>query len=216
MRCLRSAFFIAFSAFISGCVFVPGSGNGTWYSTAVFYVNDTFRGDSLSGRSILFLPVLTAKGPDTSSAFETGHIAVMFLDNRKDMQAVQWHDFENSYLAGHDRSSLLEFYTNMYKSDIVDVANSDSVWNAVDAPYAMAVRVKYVAIVKGMNGYEKRRLDMEIELWNSGLQETVWRAGVSGFSRNNNIDNDEFIAGAFADVFSRIPGYLPANNERNW
>ncbi|HAJ80759.1 MAG TPA: hypothetical protein DCO75_13430 [Fibrobacteres bacterium] len=215
---MRRSFVVIIMAFCLsiGCAPLLMRNDSTRYSTKLLYVNDKFTGASLSGQSVLILPVLTEKGPDTFSIFSPYSIGGLLSKNRNDLRLVLWKDFENKYLSYHDFHSLDDFYSALFRGNILYAQTSDSIWQAIDAHYMLVIRVRYAALIKGFYEDLRRRLSMEVELWDTRAPEAVWRAEVSGFGHNDKTGDDKFIEGALLDAFSLIPGYMPVNNETDW
>jgi hypothetical protein len=193
----------------------PSQARQTRYSAKVLYVRDAFAGSSLSGQSVLILPALTAQGPSAAFPLSPRNQSMVIQKVRDDLRLIDGEEFEKKYLSTHDGRSLSFFYRSLFKGNVVEVQTSDSVWKAVDAAYLLAVRLKYAAAIRGFDGNTRRRLCLETELWDVKTAETVWRVEVKGFGGVKDAD-DTFINGAVGEAFSRLPGVLPAANEKDW
>ncbi len=207
------------SLLCSGCAFYVRQVEPSRYTVKILYSNESFIGAALTGQSVLVLPVLTREGPDTVLFFNPLEVSRLLGEVRGDLVFAYPQTFEKKYRStetGSDGTSLNRFYASLFQGKTLDIQTSDSVWKAVDADYLLAVRMKYAATIRGFDGNASRRLVMEVELWSVAAAEAVWRAEVVGLDKRPDITDGQFVAGAMKEVFGAFPGYVPANNEKDW
>jgi hypothetical protein len=203
----------------SGCAFYVRTVEPPRYMIKILYSSEQLTGDSLSDQSLLILPALTRDGPDTTRFLSPLELSRLLGDIRGDLNFVFPMDFEKklrSTGAGGDGNTLKRFYASLYEGKTLEIQTADSVWRSVDAAYLLVFRVKYAVKVIGFDGNISRRLTMETELWNVGAAEAAWRAEVVGIDRQTGTTDSQFVRGAFKEVLKAFPGYIPANNEKDW
>jgi hypothetical protein len=186
------------------------------YTVKIAYCEQHFNGASLTGQTVLVLPVLTRTGHDTGSYFSPRRQIEILQKVRNDLHYSTSYDFEKKYLSAHDSLSLYHFYQSLYKGEVVKAQTSDSIWKAMDAAYMMFVGIKYAATIRSFDGNSRRNLHVDVELWDVASGETVWRVEVIGIDKSIGTTDTRFIKGSLYEAFSKLPGYLPANNENNW
>jgi hypothetical protein len=205
-------------AFVLCCLCTPPPAKTVLatYASSVLYQQRSFSGGSLSGRTVLVLPICTKSGLDTTASLSGQRISKLFLAARSDIEPVTKEEFETRYAARRDTASLSAFYRLLFKGDIVALANSDSVWKEMKTTYCLAARITNAITIKGFNGLVTRRLNLETELWNVDNAETVLRIQVQASARGDGITDAEFIRNALSAAFEKLPGFAPSTNEQNW
>lgn len=217
MHFLRISAVVIISQALCGCMSSLYHGVATRYTVTLQYSSDRLNGNALTGQSLLILPVLTRSGPDTARFPSPSSIAGFLQENHDDLQFVYPEEFEKKYrsTSGHDATAMDRFYRSLFNREMLAVQTSDSIWKAVDAHYLLSLRVTYAAVVRGFDGMVNKRITMEAELWEVAASEAVWRSEVVGVERGAGADRT-FILGAVRKVLGAIPGFLPANNEKDW
>jgi hypothetical protein len=184
------------------------------YTIRILYSDENFKGEALSGQSLLVLPVLTKDGADTVKFPSPYTLSMLFQKNHEDMEFKYPEIFEKKYQLA---ASLDRFYQSFFNGEIIKVQTNDSIWNAIDAAYLLCVRVKYAATIRGFDGNTVKRLVMEVELWEVAASEAVWRAQVIGFDKRIGTLDTEFVMGALNEIFSAVPaGEMPGAGEKDW
>ena len=186
------------------------------YAASVLYQQRSFSGGSLSGQTVLVLPICTKSGLDTTASLSPRRISKLFLAVRGDIEPVTKEEFETRYAARRDTASLSAFYRLLFKGDIVALANSDSVWKEMKTTYCLAARITNAITIKGFNGLVTRRLNLETELWNVDSAEVVLRIQVQASARGEGITDAEFITNSLRAAFEKLPMFAPSTNEQNW
>jgi hypothetical protein len=186
------------------------------YASSILYQQRSFSGASLSGQSVLVLPICMKSGLDTNASVSPQRISKLLLAARGDVEPVTKEEFETRYSARHDTASLSSFYGLLFKGTMVALANSDSVWKEMKTTYCLAVRITNAINIKGFNGLVKRRMDLETELWNVDSAEVVLRIQVQASARGERITDAEFIRNALRAAFEKLPVFAPSTNEQNW
>jgi hypothetical protein len=188
----------------------------TTYAASVLYQQRTFSGSSLSGQSVLVLPICTKSGLDTNASLSPQRISKLLLAVRGDIEPVTREEFETRYSARHDTASLAAFYRLLFNGNMVALANSDSVWKEMKTDYCLAVRINHAITIRDFNNIVKRRMVLETELWNVDSAEAVLRIQVQASAQGGNITDAEFIRNALSASFEKLPVFAPSTNEQNW
>jgi hypothetical protein len=188
----------------------------TSYAAAVLYQHRSFSGASLSGATVLVLPVLTRSGPDTSASLSPARIGRLIAAGHGDVEPVTKEEFETRYTARHDTASLSGFYRLLFKGDVVACANSDSVWKEMKTAYCFVARITNALTIRGFNNTVKRRMNLETEFWDVDSAETAVRIQVQASATGEQITDAEFIASALSAAFEKLPVFAPSNNEQKW
>jgi hypothetical protein len=213
--CLRSILIAV--VFVCACAPPPaGTLVTTAYTASVLYQQRSFSGGSLSGQSILVLPVLTKQGIDTTPALSPAKIGKLLQEARSDVEPVTKEEFETRYSAHHDTASLSSFYRLLFKGNVVALSNSDSIWSEMKTAYCCATRITNAITIKGFNNIITRRMNMETELWDVDSAEVVLRIQVRASARGERITDAEFISSAIRAAFEKLPVFAPSTNEQNW
>jgi hypothetical protein len=186
------------------------------YAATILYQHRSFSGGSLSGQTVLVLPVLTKSGLDTTTALSPAQIAKQLLSFYKDAEPVTKEEFETRYSVHHDTSSLAAFYRHLFKSEVVALANSDSVWKNMKTTYCFAARITNALTIHGFNGVVKRRMNLETELWDVDSAEAVLRIRVQASALGDRITDAGFIRAAIGAAFEKMPLSAPSANEQKW
>jgi hypothetical protein len=200
--------------FVGTCTYIESTGSAS-YRASIVYQQRNFSGGSLSGQSVMVLPILSKKGFDTTAALGASECAALLSGIRGDIKPVFRDEFEKRYLAGHDSASLANFYNKLASGEVIALGTSDSVWKAMDAAYCSVVRIKNALTIKGFDGVVKRRLILETELWDVDSSETVLRVEVQGKAGQQTSDVD-FIRAALRSAFEKLPAFAPASHEKAW
>ncbi len=206
------------AVFLCSCAFFVRQPERSDYRATVLYSDQRLKGASFTGQSLLVLPVLTKNGPDTVGYISPRRQSQLLRKARGDLNVIYREDVEKKYcsIRGRDKASLDRFYASLYKGEMVAVQTSDSVWQAVNAAYLFAVRIRYAAIIRGFDGNAHRRLALEAEVWNVAAAEAVWRVEVTGFDERPSSSDGRFVEEAVREALKNIPGFLPAKGEEDW
>jgi hypothetical protein len=214
---LRCVAFLSVMALVLDCApYALRQTSPAQYTAKVAYCEEHFNGASLTGQSLLVLPVLTRTGRDTASYFSPQRQIEMLQKVRDDLHFFTSDAFEKKYQSMHDSLSLARFYQSLYKGEVIEAQTSDSIWKAMDASYVAFVRIRYAVTIRGFDGNFRKNLHLDAELWDVAAGETVWRVEVTGINTSNGTTDARFLKGGLYEAFSKLPGYLPANNENNW
>jgi hypothetical protein len=217
MRLLTSIPLLTALAMLLNCApYAPRQTGSTQYTARITYCGEHFNGASLSDQTVLVLPVLSRAGHDTASYFSPQQQIEILQKVRKDLHFSTSDAFEKKYLSVHDSLSLSRFYQSLYKGDVVKAQTSDSIWKAMDASYMLFARIRYAVTIRSFDGNSRRNLHLDAELWNVSSGETVWSVEVTGLDKGNETTDARFLKGGLYEAFSKLPGYLPANNENKW
>ena len=217
MHALKYIIFFPALALVLDCnPYVSRQTGPAQYTVKIAYCEQHFNGASLTGQTILVLPVLTRTGHDTASYFSPQQQIEILQKVRNDLHYSTSYDFEKKYLSAHDPLSLSRFYQSLYNGEVVKAQTSDSIWKAMDAAYMMFVGIQYAATIRSFDGNSRRNLHLDVELWNVASGEAVWRVEVIGIDKSIGTTDTRFLNGSLYEAFSKLPGYLPANNENNW
>lgn len=193
------------------------------YQAEVLYERSGFDGWSVSGGSILVLPVLTSDGIDTTGVLnpnaQRGWVRRWGGETQKRFEFRR--DFEAAVADSLGRDYLEQFYSELAAGDVVSLQSRIEVWNAIDPRYVLVPRVVYAARIKGFDGTPRRKVRLEGELWDSDSAEVVWRVSVIGVSRDQRIEDDRFLRGALRSMYSALPnaaypGTDPAGKRQEW
>jgi hypothetical protein len=217
MRSLMLALFYFVLALLPGCApYIARQADAVHFTAKIAYCEEHFTGASLTGQTVLVLPILTRSGPDTGSYCSPRQQIEILQKVRNDLHIIMSGDFEKKYLSMHDELSLERFYQSLYKGEVVRAQTSDSIWKAMDATYMMFVGIQYAATIRSFDGNSQRNLRLDAELWDVAAGQTVWRVDVTGIDKGMATTDARFIKGGLFEAFGKLPGYLPANNENNW
>jgi hypothetical protein len=190
------------------------------YTVRILYSDESFSSASISGQSMLVLPVLTKDGADTVNFPSPYTLSQFFQKNYEDVQFKFPETFDKKYQStamSRDSASLDRFYRSFFNGEIIKVQTNDSIWNAIDAAYLLCVRVKYAATIRGFDGNTVKRLVLEVELWEVAASEAVWRAQIIGFDKSVGTLDSQFVLGALKEIFSAIPaGGIQGAGEKDW
>jgi hypothetical protein len=219
MNCMITVFLRSFPivlVLLCLCSPPPAKTVLTSYAASVLYQHRSFSGASLSGATVLVLPILTKSGPDTSASLSPSRIARLLAAGHNEVETVTKEEFETRYAARHDTGSLSSFYQLLFKGNVVACANSDSVWKEMKTAYCLVARITNGLTIRGFNGTVKRRMNMETEFWDVDSAETVLRIQVQASATGERITDAEFILAALGAAFEKLPVYAPSNNEQKW
>lgn len=198
------------------CTHPPVTTTVAAYIATVLYQDRSFSGGSLSGQSVLVLPVLTQSGLDMTPSLSPQKISKLLLSTRSDVEPVTKEEFETRYSARHDTASLAAFYRLLFKGNVVALANCDSVWKEMKTTYCFAARITNALTIHGFNGIVKRRMDLETELWDVDSAEAVLRIRVQASATGERLIDADFIKSALTAAFEKMPVFTPSDNERKW
>jgi hypothetical protein len=175
------------------------------YSVQQTYAREGFNGKSLSGRTILLLPLLTKAGFDSTGGLNPFKQLKWLKRERNDLIFTADRGFERRYIARCDSTSLPLFYMNLYNANNIAVQTSDSVWNAIPFPMVLTVRLKNAAHIKDFNSKSHRVLILEAELWSKDSAEVLWRAGITARVSGRRLNDEKFITRVFKELYAALP-----------
>ena len=210
----RGVFVIAMLALLS-CAYHPPLVGDTCRASTLYQMH-SFAGTSLSGETVLILPILTRNGPDTLAALSAREIGKLLKEKRGDVEPILAGEFEAHCKALFGPESPGNFYKQLYASNVVAVSNSDSVWKQMKTGYCSVTRIAKGLRVRGLEGVLTRRMTLETELWSVDSTEAVWRAQVECVAKGERLSDADLVREALRAAFDKIPVFAPENNERNW
>ena len=180
------------------------------------YVRNDFTGRELGGKTISMCPFLKDSGADTTGMLSSGDILKSVSKSRSDLRLISVREMEKRFREKWGSDSLQLFYKMLSLGEIIQLQNSDSLWNGIGTRYFMALRLKSASKIKSFNRSVRKRISLEAELWDRELTGVVWRVVVNGLCIDESIQDSKFISSAIVKAYEKLPVILPAYDSKDW
>lgn len=203
IACLNSVFLI--SACIPPCN----------YSYKHLYTEKHFTGRSVYDRTISLCPVLFEDGPDTTLLSEK-KLSETLKKIRPDLKINSVKKMENAFTGDSGSQLLANFYEKLYKSDMVSLQTSESVWSKAQSDYLLVIRVKGGYSLKTFKKRTLKKIDLETELWNCRNMEVVWRGSVESSCTKGEISDSHAFSETVKRAFNELPSAVPSYDDNEW
>ena len=188
------------------------------YTLHQLYTRERFSGKELNGRTIGVLPIINENGPCTTGFLKQQNHFTMMRKIRPDLKLLSADSVEELFRKKWPADSLTAFYTLVFKGDMVSLQTADSLWSAANSglDYAMVLRLKGASRVVTFNRQTRKRLRIEVELWDTREIEVVWRVVINGVSMSKALPDSQFIMEAIQKAYSALPKLLPSYDNSSW
>jgi hypothetical protein len=189
------------------------------YKVEQQFLAPRYSGMSLSGHSILVLPIITRNGLDTAAlriqTEDRGPVSRIRPDLTIVFDSVFDRDYVDTY--GHAAwKSLLESLSN---KDVLALQNNDSLWDFFEQDFLLVMRLMNSARIKSFEGRFGQRVQMEGELWkrDTAAAQVVWRGEVVGVSTDKTVADRVFVRDAIREMIRSLPSQKgPAEKDETW
>ena len=180
------------------------------------YCRHGFSGKDLGDRTIGLCPLLKSQGADSSGILNTYMLLNHAVNARPDLKFVPYVDTEKKVADQWGREVLHSFYIQLFKSDMITLQTSDSLWKATGCDYYLVNRLKNGSNIKSFDNSERKKIEIEAELWDCSTNEPVWRQVVNGVCPDGKQTDAQFVKDALSRVLKEIPELLPAYDNKHW
>lgn len=178
------------------------------------YAEKNFTGRSLYDKNIGLCPVLLSDGVD-KAVLSDKKLLETLKKTLPDLRVNRIEELEIAFKKNNKSELLANFYEKLYKSDMVFLQTSDSIWNLIQSDYLVVIRVKGGYSFKTFKSKILKRLDLETELWDCKNMEVVWRGCVESSCARNRPDRLLF-SDAIKKALGQLPSPVPSYDDREW
>ena len=159
----------------------------------------------MSGKKILLLPVLMKKGFDTSSLSDPLSLIKWAKREREDIVLINGNYMPKEYLRRYGSDSLKRLCDDLYSGNVLEIQTNDSLFGLIKEQLMMVTRFKGGSRIKSLDNNIVIRLSIEMELWDIGKAETIWRVAVTGTSVDSSIVDRDFFVNARKEGLKALP-----------
>lgn len=189
---------------------------GKWHPKIVFS-RETLGTDRLStGNSILLLPLISENEFDTNTALLPQIQRKTLLKYQEGIKIFTKESFEKIFQTPEEQQLLTNFYSQLFKNEILVLASLDTIWKQLPSRYLMVIRIIKGSRISSFEGKLKRKAFMEMELWDARYREIACRVHSQGFEMNEEISDIKFLAKGLESIFTILPHFFPEANTENW
>ncbi len=204
-------------AYVCGVIFISCTAPSVQWKAELLYTSSELESNRLStGNSILFLPLITRDGFDTSRTLSPEALTKSLVATQGKLKLFFKKDFEESFLPRNSRELLDSLYASLFRNDILALHAVDTVWKTIPARFVIVLRLNTGVRIKSFDGIVKRKAELEGELWDTKRIEIVWRAQSSGYQMDTKITDAEFISRGVREIFNLLPEFIPVRDEEDW
>lgn len=183
------------------------------FNTVHNFTRSGFTGRNLDNRIIGICPLLTAAGPVLGEKIAYSEIIERIKEERTDLK---WIDADSVHvmftrkMTGDERET---FYALLYNARIVALQTADTLWRKVTPDFLIVFRLRHGMDIRTFNQLTRKKVIIEVELWEPASRETVWRTTIHGSCNNRGVSEREFLEAALQRGAVALPGVLPSYNE---
>lgn len=206
---------LAVVSVLAGCA---GSSGG--YAARVLYTDPTFDPAALGGKPIAMLPLITATGVDTAGALQPRKLRWYIREYRRDLRLVPVEETYDDPRPAERRyfdSLRVQLCRALYNGDVVLVQQSDTIRSAIPSAYFISFIFRGGAKITSLDHVSKRRVILEVELWDARKGIVLVRVRGRGVSVDSMPPDDEFVREAILVLVQKIP-QLPmlGDHDASW
>ena len=180
------------------------------------YSRTKFSGRDLSNRLIGISPLLTQSGAIFGRKFPSISIIEMIRKEKKELEVIGADSVHNVLSRQLPSERLDNFYQLLYSGKIVTLQNEDTIWNAMNTDYLLALRVRHGMDIRTFNQMMRKKVRLEAELWDCVAKETAWRVTIVGTCNRHGVSDQQFLIEAIRKVIIALPPMLPAYDKKAW
>ncbi len=216
-RSVRNCHLLLESAFICFLFLLPGCAPvKCGYSVNKLYTARGFDSRTISGRSVIMMPLLKKQGIDTVGSLSDTSLMRTVGDLRTDLNFVSFRQQVPYIKKRCSEKDLYNFIDNLFTGKIPVLQTADSIWQLLNADFMSVIRLKGGHIVRTFEGDTHKKIIVEGELWDCKKAEVVARIVINGICVTAEIADDHFIADAVKEFFRELPLSAPAYDTQAW
>ncbi len=180
------------------------------------YRQSGFSMKRLADCSMTVFPLLSSLGPDTTRFFSAFRHEKLLSRMRPDIQVTRSDRFQNEVRAVYGKATADSFLHALGDGHVAVLQTTDSVWNLVKTDFAVVTRIANGLTIHAFSGKTKRKVTLELEIWDPTLPEVVWRATAKAENLDRSMSDRDFVFSALRKAYDHFPVYQPGMNETNW
>jgi hypothetical protein len=180
------------------------------------YTATGFDSRSISGRSVIVLPLLKKQGIDTAGSLSDTSLMRSMCDIRKDLHFVPFRQTIPFIHARYSEMVLPTFLNDLFIGKIPVLQAADSLWGLMNADFMSVIRLTSGHSVRTFKGDIHKKIILEGELWDCRKAEVVVRIVVNGICITPNISDDHFIIDGVKEIVRKFPLSSPAYDTQSW
>ena len=148
------------------------------FSFSESYSRDKFSGQNVSGHVIGICPLLTSHGAVSRQKLPSRDMAAVFRKSRADLPLVEADSLVAVLSKTFADSVLATYFRLLFNGDIVTLQTADSLWKAMPSDFLFVVCLRHGMDVRTFNHLMRKRISLEVSLWDRKAMETsdgAWR-----------------------------------------
>ncbi|MCX7725256.1 MAG: hypothetical protein N2053_00255 [Chitinispirillaceae bacterium] len=200
-----------FSLIFLFCAAVPSK-----FSISNSYTKENFVGWDLGNHTIGICPFLTDDGWLDEKKFSYVKLTKKMYRQRPDLEFQSPESVHYLISKNFSPNEVNVIYKNLFNGSILFLQNYDTLWNNINYDYLLLIKIKSGSYIKTFDNLTKKKIKLEVELWNTKEKECVWRREIKGECWDKRIDEKEFIEEAVIRIVSLLPSALPAYDSKEW
>ncbi len=202
------------------CAMLGGgcAGGASRYSsdTNLLYRNPSLTGGTFSERTILLLPPMRGERLDTVGYLAPRHQAQWFRKQRPDLGLTFIEQLRDTMRSAGAVGQVDSLCRRLARNDILAVQDMRDVWERINADFLLSSRLAYGASIRNLDNKVRKKVRIEVEMWDRRRREVVWRMSVTATTEDPDMRDEAVLWSALRDAYERLPGYRPAESEDEW
>lgn len=186
------------------------------YSVNKLYTARGFDSRTISGRSVIVMPLLKNKGIDTIGSLSDTSLMRIVGNIRTDLKFIPFRQQIPLILKRYSEKEIHKFLDDLFTGKIPVLQVADSMWQLLNADYMSVIRLKGGHIVRTFKGDTHKKIVVEGELWDCKRAEVVSRIVINGICVTSDIADDHFIIDGVKEFFKELPLSAPAYDTQAW
>lgn len=186
------------------------------YSVNKLYTAHGFDSRTISGRTVIMMPLLKKQGIDTVGSLSDTSLMRRISGIRTDLKFVPFRQQTPLILKRFSEKEMQNFLDNLLTGKIPVLQAADSIWHLLDADFMSVIRLKGGHIVRTFKGDTHKKIVVEGELWDCKRAEVVSRIVINGICITPDIADDYFIIDGVKEFFKELPLSAPAYDTQAW
>lgn len=186
------------------------------FSISSSYTKRGFSGWDLGNHNIGICPILTESGWLEEKTFSYVNITKGIRKLHPTLKFKSPESVQMSIERCFSSGEVSNIYKNLFNGSVLFLQNYDTLWNNINYDYLMLIRIKSGTYIKTFDNLTRKKIKLEIELWQTKGKECVWRREIKGECSSKNTGEKELIEEAVLKIVSLLPSVLPGYDSKEW
>ncbi len=195
------------------CLCVMCGGNRNLWNTDLLYADDNFTAERMPrGNQAVILPLIIDSVFATSEELSSNRLIKRLDKTNKGIELI-----DAGVLSEHlEKETEEEFYAALLKDSVISLMNRDSLWESIPYRFIVVSRVLSGLRIKTFEDVTAREARILTEIWDTDKGAVAWRAEGTGFERDFQGSDTDFLCEGLVEVFSKLPNFYFSVDEKEW